>query len=81
MCIGHVAPEAMIGGPIGLLQEGDEIEISVEEGRLSMLVSDEELARRKAAWTAPEPHYISGVMAKYAKTAKQANDGAVTNMP
>jgi dihydroxy-acid dehydratase len=80
MCIGHVAPEAMIGGPIGLLQEGDLIEISVPEGRLSILVSDEELAKRKAAWKAPKPHYTSGVMAKYAKTARQADDGSVTNV-
>jgi dihydroxy-acid dehydratase len=80
LCVGHVAPEAMVGGPIGLLKEGDLIEINVPERRLNVLVSDEELARRKAAWEAPEPHYVSGVMAKYAKTARQANDGAVTNM-
>ncbi|NWF69603.1 MAG: dihydroxy-acid dehydratase [Chloroflexi bacterium] len=80
MCIGHVAPEAMLGGPIGLLQEGDLIEVSIPERRLSVLLSDDELARRKAAWQAPEPRYISGVMAKYARTARQANDGAVTNM-
>ncbi|MFN8374662.1 MAG: dihydroxy-acid dehydratase [Anaerolineae bacterium] len=80
MCIGHVAPEAMVGGPIGLLQEGDLIEISVPDGRLSVLLSDAELAQRKAAWTAPKPHYTTGVMAKYAKTAHQADDGSVTNV-
>ncbi len=80
MCVGHIAPEAMLGGPIGLVQEGDLIEIDVTERRLSLLVSDEELAARKAAWQAPKPHYTSGVMAKFAKTAYQADDGAVTNV-
>ncbi len=80
MCVGHVAPEAMLGGPIGLVQEGDLIEIDVAQRRLSLLVSDEELAARKAAWQPPQPHYTSGVMAKYAKTAYQADDGAVTNV-
>jgi dihydroxy-acid dehydratase len=80
MCVGHIAPEAMLGGPMGLIHEGDLIEINVEERRLSLLVSDEELAARKAAWVAPKPHYSSGVLSKYAKTAYQADDGAVTNM-
>jgi dihydroxy-acid dehydratase len=80
MCIGHVAPEAMLGGPIGLVQEGDLIEVDVATRRLSLLVSDEELAARKEAWRAPKPHYTSGVMAKYARTALQADDGAVTNV-
>jgi dihydroxy-acid dehydratase len=78
--VGHVAPEAMLGGPIGLLREGDLIEINVEERRISVLVSDDELAARQAAWTQPAPHYRSGVLAKYAKTALQADDGAVTNV-
>jgi dihydroxy-acid dehydratase len=80
MCIGHVAPEAMLGGPIGLIQEGDLIEVDVAERRLSLLISDEEMAARKEAWRAPKPHYTSGVMAKYARTALQADDGAATNV-
>ncbi len=80
LMIGHVAPEAMIGGTLALVQEGDQIEVDVEERRLSLLVDDAELARRRAAWVAPAPHYTSGVMAKYAKLARQADDGAVTSI-
>lgn len=80
LCIGHIAPEAMLGGPIGLVQEGDLIEVDVNARRLSLLVDDETLAVRKAAWSAPMPHYLSGVLAKYAATARQADDGAVTNV-
>jgi dihydroxy-acid dehydratase len=79
LMIGHIAPEAMVGGPLGLLQEGDIIVVDVAKRSLSVELSDEELAKRKAAWTAPEPHYKSGVMAKYAKLVAQASDGAVTN--
>jgi len=80
LMIGHIAPEAMIGGPIGLLREGDEVEANIEEGRLSVLLSDEELAKRRAEWTAPAPNVTSGVLAKYAKLVSQANDGAATNI-
>ena len=80
LCIGHIAPEAMLGGPIGLVQEGDLIEVDVNARSLSLLVDNETLAVRKAAWSAPMPHYVSGVMAKYAATARQADDGAVTNI-
>ncbi len=80
LCIGHVAPEAMLGGPIGLVHEGDLIEIDANARRLSLLIDDAELARRKAAWRAPKPHYTSGVLAKYAATAHQADDGAATNI-
>lgn len=80
LMIGHVAPEAMLGGPIGLLQEGDQIEVKVNERSINVLLSDEELAARREAWQAPEPHYTTGVMAKYAKLVKQADDGAVTSM-
>jgi dihydroxy-acid dehydratase len=80
MCIGHVAPEAMLGGPMGLVQEGDLIEVDVATRRLSLLISDEEMAARKEAWRAPKPHYNSGVLAKYARMALQADDGAVTNV-
>lgn len=80
MCIGHIAPEAMVGGPIGLLEEGDTIEVDIDARTLNVALSDEELAKRRAAWKAPAPHYTSGVMAKYARTAAQANDGAATNI-
>ena len=80
LMIGHVAPEAMLGGTIGLLQEGDMIEVDVAERRISVDLSDEELEERRANWQAPPPHYTSGVLAKYAKLVHQANDGAVTNI-
>ncbi len=80
LMIGHVAPEAMVGGPLGLLHEGDIIEVDVNERRISVLVDDAELERRRAAWIQPAPRYTSGVMAKYARLAHQADDGATTNI-
>ena len=80
MCIGHIAPEAMLGGPIGLLQEGDIISVDIDARTLNVELSPAELEKRAAAWTPPKPHYTSGVMAKYAKTAYQADDGAATNV-
>ena len=79
LMIGHVAPEAMVGGPIGLLREGDIITIDVEARSVNVELSDAELAARRAEWKAPAPHYISGVFAKYARLVAQADDGAVTN--
>jgi dihydroxy-acid dehydratase len=79
LMIGHVAPEAMVGGALGLVQEGDLIEVDVNERRISLLVDDADLEQRKASWTAPAPHYTTGVLAKYARLARQADDGAVTN--
>ena len=78
LMIGHVAPEAALGGPIALVQEGDEIEIDVEAKRLDLLVEPAELERRRAAWSAPAPRYASGVMAKYAALVSSASEGAVT---
>jgi dihydroxy-acid dehydratase len=80
LCVGHIAPEAMLGGPIGLLREGDLVEINVAERRLSVLVDDDVLIQRRMNWSQPKPNYASGVMAKYAKSAHQADDGAVTNV-
>jgi len=77
--IGHVAPEAGVGGPIALVQDGDTIVLDVEKRDLSMLVSDEELARRKAAWRPRPIPYETGVMAKYAKLVGTASEGAVTS--
>jgi dihydroxy-acid dehydratase len=80
LMIGHVAPEAMVGGSIALIQEGDAIEVDVNERRISLLVDDAELARRRAAWVAPAPNFASGVLAKYARLVQQADDGAITNI-
>ncbi|MCE2490061.1 MAG: dihydroxy-acid dehydratase [Anaerolineae bacterium] len=80
LMIGHVAPEAMLGGPLGLLQEGDIISVDVEARSIDVELDDAELTRRRAAWRAPAPHYTTGVMAKYARTASQADDGAATNI-
>lgn len=80
LMIGHVAPEAMVGGTIALLEEGDIIEVDVEKRSINVLLSDEELQKRREAWTPPKPHYLSGVMAKYAKLAHQADDGAISNV-
>ena len=78
LMIGHCAPEAAVGGPIALLQEGDMITIDVSQRLLQVDLSDAQLAERRAAWRAPQPNYDKGVMAKYAKLVSQANDGAVT---
>lgn len=80
LMIGHCAPEAMVGGPIGLLQAGDLVEVDVEARSINMLVDEDEIKRRREAWQPPPAHYTSGVMAKYAKLAKQADDGAVSNV-
>ena len=78
LMIGHVAPEAALGGPIGLVEEGDEIVIDVEARRLDLDVPDATLAERRARWQAPSPRYAGGVMAKYAALVSSASDGAVT---
>ena len=80
LMIGHVAPEAAVGGAIGLLQEGDIIHVDVAARSINVELSDEELAARREQWQAPTPNYRSGVMAKYARLAKQADDGAVSNL-
>jgi dihydroxy-acid dehydratase len=77
--IGHVAPEAFVGGPIGLLEDGDVVTIDVENRELSVDCSPEELADRRDAWERPDPNYTNGVLAKYAATFGSAADGAVTN--
>ena len=78
LMIGHVAPEAALGGPIALVREGDEIEIDVTTKRLDLLVAPAELERRRAEWRAPSPRYATGVMAKYAALVSSASEGAVT---
>ena len=78
LMIGHVAPEAASGGPIALIRDGDEITIDTEARRVDAALDPEELERRRARWTAPEPRYRSGVMAKYARLVSSASTGAVT---
>ncbi len=78
LMIGHVAPEAALGGPIGLVEEGDTIVIDVDRQALDLDVPADELARRRARWTAPAPRYTGGVMAKYAAQVSSASVGAVT---
>ncbi|AKJ28411.1 dihydroxy-acid dehydratase [Caldimonas brevitalea] len=77
MVVGHVAPEAAVGGTIALVQEGDSITIDAHQLLLQLQVSDEELARRRAAWQAPAPRYTRGVLAKFARNASSASSGAV----
>jgi dihydroxy-acid dehydratase len=77
MVVGHVAPEAAEGGAIALVREGDLITIDAHTLSLHLHVSDEELARRRAAWTPPAPRYTRGVLAKFAKLASSASSGAV----
>jgi dihydroxy-acid dehydratase len=75
--IGHVSPEAAVGGPIGLLEAGDIIEIDIPAGRLSVRLSDEVLAARRAEWTPPAPRFTRGYLAKYAHMATSAATGAI----
>ncbi|PZX29302.1 dihydroxyacid dehydratase [Cupriavidus phytorum] len=79
MVVGHVAPEAYVGGTIALVQEGDSITIDAHQLLLQLNVSDEELARRRAGWKAPAPRYTRGVLAKFARLASTASKGAVTD--
>ena len=75
--IGHVCPEAQVGGPIALVEEGDIISIDIDNHRLDVKVSDEELAARKARWSAPTPQVTSGYLARYASLVTSADRGAV----
>lgn len=78
LMVGHVGPEAALGGPIALLQNGDEVTIDASTGELSVNLSEAELAARRAVWTAPKPNVTSGALAKYAKLVGPACCGAVT---
>ena len=75
-CIGHVSPEAAAGGPIALIHEGDMVTVDIEGGKLDVDVSDEEMAARRASFTAPAPKHDHGVLAKYAKLVSSADKGA-----
>lgn len=78
LMVGHVAPEAAVGGPIAALQEGDQIVFDIENRKLEVELPEDEIARRLATWTAPEPHYKTGVFAKYVALVSSAAEGAVT---
>ena len=80
MVVGHVAPEAAVGGTLALVHEGDSITIDAEHNLLQLNVPDDELARRYAQWQPPAPRYTSGVLAKYAALVGSASSGAVTDM-
>ena len=79
MVVGHVAPEAFVGGTIALVHEGDSITIDAEEKLLQLNVSEGELVRRRAAWQPPAPRYTRGVLAKYARLVSTASRGAITD--
>ncbi len=81
LVVGHVAPEAAVGGTIGLLEEGDVVTIDAETNTLSVDLDDATLAARRAAWTPPEPRYTRGVMAKFARQVGSAAKGATTDEP
>lgn len=79
--IGHVSPEAAVGGPIALVEEGDIIKINIPENKLELDVSDEELAKRRAAWQPREPKITTGYLARYAAMVTSGNRGAILEVP
>ncbi|HSG64669.1 MAG TPA: dihydroxy-acid dehydratase, partial [Gammaproteobacteria bacterium] len=79
--VGHVTPEAAVGGPIGLVENGDRITIDATAKTIDVALSDAELARRRKAWRAPEPKAQRGLLAKYARLVSSASEGAVTDKP
>ncbi|MDP2667113.1 MAG: dihydroxy-acid dehydratase, partial [Nitrosopumilaceae archaeon] len=78
LMIGHVAPEAFVGGNIALVKNNDEIRIDVEKNTVDLMIPDEELANRRKQWTQPKPNYTSGALAKYASLVGSAAQGAIT---
>ena len=79
--IGHVSPEAAVGGPIALVEEGDRISIDIDNHSLNVLVSDEELERRREKWQPREPKVTTGYLARYASMVTSGNRGAVLEIP
>ena len=80
-CIGHVSPEAAEGGPIGLIRDGDTIEIDILNNKLNVLVSEEELAERRKTWKKLPPKIQTGYLARYAAMVTSASTGAVLKVP
>ena len=79
MCVGHVAPEAAIGGPLALVEDGDTVRIDASARQMALLVDDSELALRRARWQPRPPRHRAGLLGKYARLVGQANRGAVTH--
>jgi len=79
MVVGHVAPEAAVGGGIALVREGDQITIDAPARRLDLDITSQELAARRVQWKPPEPRYRAGVLAKYVKLVSSSSTGAVTD--
>ena len=78
--VGHITPEALVGGTIALVRNGDPITIDAEKRQINLEISASELKRRRAAWKSPRPRYSRGVLAKYASTVTSASLGAVTDL-
>jgi dihydroxy-acid dehydratase len=76
--VGHVTPEAMVGGPISLVKDGDRIDLDIKRGKIDLHISKAEVRRREKNWKPIKPHYISGALAKYASLVRSASEGAVT---
>ena len=76
--VGHIAPEAFVGGPLALVEDGDRIRVDADARSIDLLVDDATLLARREAWTAPEPRYTTGALAKYAKLVGSADHGAIT---
>ena len=77
--VGHITPEAYVGGPIAVVKDGDPIAIDAEKRQLQLKISKSELAKRLKAWKKPKPRYTRGVLAKYASHVASASEGAVTD--
>ena len=77
--VGHITPEAYEGGPLALIENGDQITIDAQKQELHLHISDNDMTQRKANWKQPKPNYKRGVLAKYAKLVKSASQGAVTD--
>ena len=78
LMIGHVAPEAMVGGPIGLVRNDDHISIDIKNGKVDIIISKKEMEKRKKKWKSIRPHYKNGALAKYASLVRSASEGAIT---
>jgi dihydroxy-acid dehydratase len=78
LMVGHVSPEAMVGGPISLLKDGDEILIDTIIGKIDLVLSKAEITKRKRRWKPIKPHYTKGALAKYSSLVQSASEGAVT---
>ena len=79
LMIGHVSPEAAVGGPIALIEEGDIVSVDVDAKALDLEVPDDVLAARRARWSPPAPRYTTGALAKYAALVSSASEGAITS--